>query len=55
MFLVSKKIEKHKFLVKRGVATKRVFYEPVFCKLSKVIVFFCPFFAQILVGVQKKL
>ena len=29
------------------------FYEPVFCKMSKVIVFFLPLFCQILVDVQK--
>ena len=27
------KVEKHQFLVKRGVATKRFFYEPVFWKM----------------------
>ena len=31
--------QKQNFLVKRGVATKRFFNEPVFCKTSKVIVF----------------
>ena len=31
--------KKQNCLVKRGVATKRFFYEPVFCKMSKVIVF----------------
>ena len=54
MFLVENiKVEKHQFLVKRGVATKRYFYEPVFWKMWKVIVFFCPFFGPILVDVQK--
>ena len=28
-------VEKHQFLVKRGVATKRVFYDPVFYKMWK--------------------
>ena len=38
------KNQKKKKLVKRGVATKRVFfYQPVFWKMSKVIVFW-PFF-----------
>ena len=38
-------VEKHIFSKKRGVATKRgFFYEPVFCKMSKVIVFFGIFF-----------
>ena len=45
---------KQTFLVKRGVATKRFFYEPVFCKMSKVIVFFglC-FFWQFLFDFKK--
>ena len=45
----------HQFLVKRGGATKRFFYEPVSCKMSKVIVFFGPLFWQILVVFQKTL
>ena len=42
---------------KKTIATKRFFfYEPVFCKMSKVIVFFvASFFCQILVDVQKTL
>ena len=35
-------IEKHKCLVKKGVATKRFFMNLCFCKMWKVIVFFCP-------------
>ena len=46
-------VENTNFSVKRGVATKRFFYDPVFCKKGKVIVFFGPFFWQILVEVQK--
>ena len=56
MFFISKQTTKKKnsFLVKRGVATKRFFfYQPVFWKMSKVIVFL-PFFWQFLVDVQKK-
>ena len=49
----NKQLKKHKFLVKRGVATKRFFYQPVFCKMSKVIVFVCPFLGHILVDVQE--
>ena len=57
VFLVSKKtkLKNTNFWVKRGVATKRVFYDPVFCKKGKVIVFLGPFFWQILVEVQKTL
>ena len=53
--LKKKKKKKKHFLVKRGVATKRAFfYQPVFCKMSKVIVFFFGhFFWQFLVDVQK--
>ena len=43
----NKELRKKHFLVKRGVATKRVFfYEPVFWKMSKVIVFFGHFFGN---------
>ena len=47
-FLISKQTtyKKSHFLVKRGVATKRFFYQPVFWKMSKVIVFL-PFFLAI--------
>ena len=34
------KLKNTDFWVKRGVATKRFFYDPVFCKKGKVIVFF---------------
>ena len=42
LYLVSKiQVEKHQFLVKRGVSTKRFFFMSlVFCKMRKVIVFF---------------
>ena len=33
-------LKKHNFLVKRGVATKRFFYQPVFAKCEKLS-FFC--------------
>ena len=56
MFLVSKrtnwKAQKNK---KKQLQQNGVFYEPVFCKKSKVIVFFLPLFCQILVDVQKTL
>ena len=40
-------LQKKTFLVKRGVATKRVFfYQPVFWKMSKVIVFLGHFFGK---------
>ena len=48
-FLISKQTTKKYiyFLVKRGVATKRFFYQPVFWKTWKVIVFFCvPFLGK---------
>ena len=46
-------LTKQTFLVKREVATKRFFfYEPVFFKISKVIVFLA-IFGQNLVDVQK--
>ena len=48
-------VEKHQFLGKKGVATKRFFYDPVFCKKGKVIVFFGAIFWQILVEVPKTL
>ena len=55
-FLVSKQTTKKKNLVKRGVATKRFFfYQPLFCKMWKVIVFFGPFFWQFLGDIQKTL
>ena len=45
-------VKKHQFLVKRGVATKRVFFNNLcFEKCEKL--FFCPFFGQILVDVFK--
>ena len=37
-------LKKQNYLVKRGVATKRVFYQPLFCKMWKFIVFFVPLF-----------
>ena len=44
-FLISKQTtEKNNFLVKRGVATKRFFYQPVFWKMWKVIVFLVSLF-----------
>ena len=43
-------VEKHQFWVKRGVATNRFFYEPVFCKCEKLS--FLDIFWQILVDVQ---
>ena len=49
MFLVSKRTNwiAQKKKQKKTIATKRFFfYEPVFCKMWKVIVFFCPFFAK---------
>ena len=47
-------LTKQTFLVKRGVATNVFFfYEPVFCKMSKVIVSWPFFGGQILVDVQK--
>ena len=52
VFGFKNKVVKHQFLVKRGVATKRFFNEPVFWKMCKVIVFL-PIFCQILVDVQK--
>ena len=48
--LEKNKVEKHQFLVKRGVATKRFFNEPVFCKMWKT---FGPFFWHILVLFKK--
>ena len=39
-------VEKHQFLVKRGVATKRYYYEPVFWNMWKVIVFLAIFWAN---------
>ena len=56
VFLVSKEqIEKHKKKQKKNNCNKTgFFYEPVFCKMSKAIVFFfASFFCQILVDVQK--
>ena len=55
LFLVSKKqVEKHIFSKKGGLQQNGVFYEPVFCKMSKVIVFFLAFFFCIfLVAFQK--
>ena len=56
MFLVEKiKVEKNtNFWSKGGLQQNVFFYEPVFCKMWKVIVFFfCPFFWPILVDVQK--
>ena len=29
----NKQVEKHQFLVKKGVTTKHFFYQPVFCKM----------------------
>ena len=58
LFLVSKKnqVEKHQFLVKRGVATKRFFFMSLcFGKCEKLSFFWGAFFGQILVGVQKTL
>ena len=47
MFLVSKKVEKHQFLVKRGVATKRVFVNnPCFAKCEKLSFFLPDFLAK---------
>ena len=48
-------LKKHTFWVKRGVATKRFFffYQPVFCKMWKVIVFWGPFFGQIWLKFKK--
>ena len=37
---------KKQFLVKRGLQQNGFFYQPVFCKMSKVIVFFGPFFGN---------
>ena len=51
----NKQLKKHNFLVKRGVATKRFFYQPVFCKMWKDIVLFWPFICPILVDVQNTL
>ena len=39
-------VEKHIFLKKGGLQQNGVFYEPVFCKMWKVIVFFWQFFWQ---------
>ena len=46
VFLVSKRTnwKAQKKTKKKPIATKRVFYEPVFCKMWKVIVFFWPLF-----------
>ena len=53
MFLVEKiKVEKHQFLVKRGVATKHFFMDLCFAKCEKVIIFFQKS-GPILVDVQK--
>ena len=53
MFLVSKRTnweaQKNK---KNKLQQNGVFYEPVFCKMWKVIVFFLPLFCQFLVDVQ---
>ena len=47
-------VEKHYFLVKRGVATKRLFFNNLcFAKCEKLSFFLGPFFGQILVDVQK--
>ena len=54
MFGFKNKVEKHQFLVKRGVATKVFFNEPVFWENVKSYrFFFAHFFCQILVDVQK--
>ena len=51
MFLVKKKkVEKHQLLVERGDATKVFFYNLCFLKSEKLL-FFGPFFRQILVDV----
>ena len=47
------KVEKHQFLVKRGVATKRFFFWTCVLENVKSYRFFCPIFCQILVDVQK--
>ena len=44
-------VEKHQFLVKRGVATKRLFNNLCFAQCAKLSFF--PFFGQILVDVHK--
>ena len=50
------KLKKHQILVKRGVATKRVFFMTLcFAKCEKLSFFLGPFFGQILVDVQKTL
>ena len=48
-------VEKHQFLVKRGVATKRFFMNLCFAKCEKLSFFFLGHFWQILVDVQKTL
>ena len=57
LFLVSKKpkLKNTNFWSKGGLQQNGFFYEPVFCKMWKVIVFLGPFFGQILVDVQKTL
>ena len=57
MFWVSKtQVKKHQFLVNRGVATKRFFFNNLcFEKCEKLSFSFWPFFVQILVDVQKTL
>ena len=56
MYLVSKtQVEKYKFLVKRGVATKRFFMNLCFAKCVKLSLLGGHFFLQVLVDVQKTL
>ena len=51
-----KQVEKHQFLVKRGVATKRFFYMNLcFATCAKLSFFGGPFLGQILVEVRKAL
>ena len=49
----TKNLKKTFFGQKGGCNKTGFFYQPVFWKMSKVIVFFCPFFWQFWVDVQK--
>ena len=46
--------KKHFFGKKGGLQQNVFFYRPVFCKMWKVIVYFCPFFAQFWLMFKKK-
>ena len=51
----NKQLKKHKFLVKRGVATERFFINLCSAKCEKLSFWGGPFLGQILVVVQKAL